>query len=51
VRAFDQLRALGMNEASLTADSENLSGATRIYESVGYRITRGWTKWRKEISS
>jgi GNAT superfamily N-acetyltransferase len=48
-RAFAQLCALGMNEASLTADSQNLSGATKLYESMGFRTTRGWTKWRKAI--
>lgn len=49
VRAFEQLRALGMTEATLTVDSQNLSGATQIYESVGFRTARGWTKWRKAI--
>jgi mycothiol synthase len=49
VRAFVQLRALGMTEAMLTVDSQNLSGATKIYESVGFRAARGWTKWRKAI--
>lgn len=50
VRAFAQLRTLGMTEATLTVDAQNLSGATRLYESVGFHVVRGWTKWRKGVS-
>ncbi len=41
-RSLQQLKALGMTEAALGVDTENLSGALRLYESMGFRpVQRG----------
>lgn len=37
---LEKLREAGMAQAVLGADSENLTGATRIYERVGFRVHR-----------
>ena len=36
-RSMQMMKALGMTEVALGADSENISGATRLYEGLGYR--------------
>jgi GNAT superfamily N-acetyltransferase len=41
----------GMTESALGADSENVSGATRIYEDCGFRVTRRTTLYRKPITA
>jgi mycothiol synthase len=39
----------GMTESALGADSENISGATRVYEDCGFRVTKRHTIYRKPI--
>lgn len=39
----------GMTESALGADSENISGATRVYEDCGFRMTKRHTIYRKPI--
>jgi ribosomal protein S18 acetylase RimI-like enzyme len=36
-RSMKMMKALGMTEVALGADSENISGATKLYERLGYR--------------
>lgn len=51
VRSLRLQRDLGMTESALGADSENISGATRVYEDCGFRITKRNTLYRKPIQS
>jgi len=39
----------GMTESGLGVDSENLSGATRVYEDCGFRIAKRTTFYRKPL--
>jgi mycothiol synthase len=43
------LRDQGMESATLDADSENLTGATRLYEAVGFRVVQRSALYRKTI--
>ena len=40
-------KAAGMTESALTVDSENLSGATRLYERCGFQVVKCNTIYRK----
>jgi mycothiol synthase len=42
-----ELKTHGMTEAALGVDSENLTGALRVYESMGFRAVRRDAVWRK----
>ncbi len=44
-----ELKARGMREATLTVDSDNLTGALTIYERMGFRVIRRDTMWRKAM--
>ncbi len=39
----------GMTESTLGADSENLSGATRVYEDCGFQVVKRNTIYRKPL--
>ena len=39
----------GLTESALGADSENISGATRVYEDCGFRVTKRSAIYRKPI--
>ena len=41
--------ALGLTESALEVDSENLSGATRLYQDCGFHVMKTGTVWRKGI--
>ncbi|MFO7664047.1 MAG: GNAT family N-acetyltransferase [Chloroflexota bacterium] len=43
------LQAQGMTEAALAVDSQNLSGATRIYEECGFRTYSRGATYRKTL--
>ena len=43
------LRDLGLAEAALGADAENLTGAVRLYEALGFRQARTAARYRKAI--
>ncbi len=49
VESFHVLKAQGMTEAALGVDAENLSGALRVYESVGFRVTKRSISYRKPL--
>ncbi len=44
LRAMVALRAAGLDEAALEVDAENVSGAVRVYERLGFRRTRTTVK-------
>jgi mycothiol synthase len=48
--SFPLLRARGMTEGALHVDAENLSGALRIYESMGFRAVSRDTVYRKPMA-
>jgi ribosomal protein S18 acetylase RimI-like enzyme len=48
-RSLRGLRARGMTEAALGVDTENISGALRLYESLGYRPVQRWALLRKPL--
>lgn len=49
VRSLRVQKEQGMTESALGADSENLSGATRIYEDCGFRVVKRNTAYRKPL--
>jgi mycothiol synthase len=48
-QSFSYLKQLGMTEAALGVDTENLSGALRLYESVGFQCVKRQTDYRKPL--
>jgi ribosomal protein S18 acetylase RimI-like enzyme len=42
-------KALGMTQTGLGVDTENPSGALRLYESMGYVVTDRETVYRKPL--
>jgi mycothiol synthase len=48
--AFDEFRRRGYPRAGLTVDSENTTGATRLYESVGMRPVRSFDVHEKVLN-
>ncbi len=49
VRSLETLREMGLEQAALGADTENLSGAVRLYESLGFRQHRVHANFVKPI--
>lgn len=49
LRSLALLRDLGLEEAALGADAENLTGAVRLYEELGFRRVRTTAVYRKPI--
>jgi len=49
VRSLWAIKDRGMREAALGVDTENLSGALHLYESVGFRPVKRWTTYRKPM--
>jgi ribosomal protein S18 acetylase RimI-like enzyme len=47
--SFPALRSRGMTEAALGVDTENVSGALRLYESCGFRPVSRSTLFRKPL--
>lgn len=45
------LKARGMTESALTVDSENLSGATRLYETCGFAVESRTTIYHKPLAT
>jgi mycothiol synthase len=48
--SFPLLRARGMTEAALGVDTENTSGALRVYEGCGFRPVGRNATYRKPIA-
>jgi ribosomal protein S18 acetylase RimI-like enzyme len=51
VQSLRYLKDLGMDEAALGVDTENLSGALRLYEGVGYRHVKRFTTYQKPMEN
>lgn len=49
VQSIQMFKDMGMTETALGVDSQNLSGALRLYQSVGYRQTKQFTIYRKPL--
>ena len=49
VRSMKMFKDMGMTETALGVDSQNLSGAFRLYEGVGYRKVNQQILYRKPI--
>lgn len=49
VRSLQVQKEHGMTESALGVDSENLSGATRIYEACGFRVVKKSINYRKAL--
>jgi mycothiol synthase len=47
--AFDEFRRRGLVRGMLTVDSENPTGATRLYERAGMTVELAWEHWEKEL--
>jgi mycothiol synthase len=50
-RSLQVQKEQGMTESALGVDSENLSGATRIYEDCGFQVIKRNTIYRKSLCS
>jgi len=48
-RSLRMLKVLNLQEAALTVDSGNASGALGLYENMGYRTYRTLVEWRKPL--
>ena len=49
--AFEEFRSRGLARAVLSVDSENPTGATRLYERAGMTVELAWEHWEKELRS
>jgi mycothiol synthase len=48
-RSLQAQKAMGMNQSALVADSDNPSGATRLYESCGFQVVKRDSIYRKPL--
>lgn len=48
-RSFQVLKDQGMTEAALGVDAENISGALRLYQSMGFQVVKQHTTYRKPL--
>ena len=48
--AFRELHARGFTHVGLEVDSENETGATRLYERAGMRVTRRYATFEKQLA-
>ena len=48
-RSLKMFQEMGMTEAALGVDTQNLSGALQLYERVGFRQVKQSTTYRKEL--
>jgi ribosomal protein S18 acetylase RimI-like enzyme len=49
-RSLKMFHDMGMHEAALGVDSQNLNGANLLYESVGFRLVQRFAIYRKPLS-
>jgi mycothiol synthase len=49
VQSMQMFKQMGMTETALSVDSQNISGAFRLYEGVGYRKVKQQTIYRKPM--
>jgi mycothiol synthase len=50
LQAFEEFRARGFREVGLGVDAASLTGATRLYESVGMRVTSQYDIYEKPLT-
>jgi mycothiol synthase len=50
VQSMQMFKAMGMTETALGVDSQNISGAFRLYEGVGYRKVKQQIVYRKLLA-
>ncbi len=48
-RSFQLHKGLGMTEAALGVDTENPSGALQLYSSMGFRVVKRYSVYRKAL--
>lgn len=48
-RSLQMFKDMGMTEAALGVDPENRTGALRLYESVGFRVVKRFSTYRKPL--
>lgn len=48
-QSLHALKERGMDEAALGVQTENVHGAFRLYESVGFRVVQSWATLRKPL--
>jgi ribosomal protein S18 acetylase RimI-like enzyme len=49
VQSIRMFREMGFEETALGVDTENLSGALSLYESIGYQVSNSTTTYRKPM--
>jgi mycothiol synthase len=49
IQSMKMFKEMGMTETALSVDSENISGATRLYEGVGYKMVKQNIILRKAV--
>jgi ribosomal protein S18 acetylase RimI-like enzyme len=49
VHSLHLLHKEGMDGVHLNADAENLTGAMRLYERVGFRVRKTFISYRKSL--
>jgi ribosomal protein S18 acetylase RimI-like enzyme len=49
-QSLHYFKQLGMNEAALGVDTENLSGALKLYKGVGFQVVKRHTDYRKILA-
>jgi mycothiol synthase len=49
LESFREFHRRGHRQVLLGVDSENATGATRLYESVGMRADRQWDRWERAL--
>jgi ribosomal protein S18 acetylase RimI-like enzyme len=48
-RSLQMFKDMGMEHAALGVDTQNLSGALNLYQSVGFRVEKQHTDYRKKL--
>jgi ribosomal protein S18 acetylase RimI-like enzyme len=48
-RSLQMFKDMGMDHAALGVDTQNLSGALDLYQSVGFQVEKKHTDYRKKL--
>jgi len=49
VQSMKMFKEMGMTETAHSVDSENTSGALRLYKRLGYKVVKQYTTYRKQM--
>jgi mycothiol synthase len=49
--SFADLARRGLKEVTLSVDSSNATGATRLYEGVGMKVDHGWNTYDRQLET